>query len=106
MKYLAAYALVALNNDKPSQADVEKVLKAAGVAADKERLKDLFAQLEGKNIQTLMAEGASKLQTLGGGAAAAPAAAAGAAAAPKKEEKKKEAPPPEEDEDMGLGLFD
>ena len=118
MQYVAAYALVALSNPTPSEADVTAVLKAAGVEADKARLSALFAELKGKSVDSLIAEGSSKLQTLGGGggggaaapaaaAAAAPAAAApGKAAAAAPAAKKAKAPEPEEDDDMGLGLFD
>ena len=113
MKYLAAYALVALNGATPTEADVTAVLKAAGVEADKARITALFAELKGKDIAALIAEGSKKLQTLGGGGggaaapavAAAPAADAKAAPAAAKGKKAPE-PEPAEDDDMGLGLFD
>lgn len=72
------------------------------------------SELEGKDINELIAEGSQKLASVpsGGGAAAGGAAAGGAAAggaaAPAEEEKKeeKEEEKEESDEDMGFGLFD
>ena len=101
MKYLAAYALANLSGNAPTKADVEAVLKAAGVAIDKSRVDALFASFEGKSFDEVSAEGKKKL--VGSGAApkagAAPAAAAKAApaAAAVVEE--------EEDDEMGLDLF-
>jgi large subunit ribosomal protein LP2 len=102
MKYLAAYALVQLSGNAPTKADVEAVLKAAGVAVDKSRIEDLFSNFEGKNFDEVAAEGKKKLVGSGAPAAAgkaAPAAAAKAApvAAAVVEE--------EEDDAMGLDLF-
>ncbi|KAF7159229.1 hypothetical protein CNMCM5623_004501 [Aspergillus felis] len=110
MKHLAAYLLLALaGNTSPSAEDVKAVLSSVGIDADEERLNKLIAELEGKDLQELIAEGSTKLASVpsGGAAAAAPAAggaaAGGAAAAPaeEKEEEKEES-----DEDMGFGLFD
>ncbi|CAD2217889.1 large subunit ribosomal protein LP2 [Angomonas deanei] len=106
MKYIAAYALVSLGGKTPSKADVEAVLKAAGSPVDSARVDALFAQVEGKNIEELAAEGKSKL--VGGassGAAPAAAAATGAAAAAAPAADAKE-PEEEGDDDMGFGLFD
>eukprot|EP00331_Platyophrya_macrostoma_P026417 CAMPEP_0176435854 /NCGR_PEP_ID=MMETSP0127-20121128/17590_1 /TAXON_ID=938130 /ORGANISM="Platyophrya macrostoma, Strain WH" /LENGTH=102 /DNA_ID=CAMNT_0017819001 /DNA_START=40 /DNA_END=348 /DNA_ORIENTATION=- len=101
MKYLAAYALVQLSGKAPTKADVEKVLKAAGVAVDAARVDELFTNFEGKNFEEVAAEGKKKLVGSAAPAAAAPAAsaapAAKAAAAP--------APVEEEDDDMGMDLF-
>ncbi|GAD92668.1 60S acidic ribosomal protein P2 [Paecilomyces variotii No. 5] len=108
MKHLAAYLLLGLaGNTAPSAEDVKAVLSSVGIDADEERLNKLIAELEGKDIQELIAEGTTKLASVpsgGAGAAAAPAAAGGAAAEEKKEEKEEEKE--ESDEDMGFGLFD
>ncbi|PGH37010.1 60S acidic ribosomal protein P2 [[Emmonsia] crescens] len=111
MKHLAAYLLLGLGgNTSPSAADIKSVLGAVGIDADDERLEKLIAELEGKNLSELIAEGSTKLASVpSGGAASAPAAggaAAGgeAAAAEKVEEKEEEKE--ESDEDMGFGLFD
>ncbi|GKZ16578.1 60S acidic ribosomal protein P2 [Aspergillus brasiliensis] len=109
MKYLAAYLLLALaGNATPSAEDIKSVLSSVGIDADEERLQKLIAELEGKDIQELVAEGSKKLASVpSGGAAAAPAAAAaGGAAAEAPAEEKKEEAAEESDEDMGFGLFD
>ncbi|KIK60342.1 hypothetical protein GYMLUDRAFT_59488 [Collybiopsis luxurians FD-317 M1] len=112
MRYIAAYLLLQIGgNSSPSKKDIKKVLSAVGIESDDERLDKLLSELEDKDINTLIAEGSSKLSSVpsGGGAAAAggaaPAAAGGAAEAPKEEEKKEEEKE-ESDDDMGFGLFD
>ncbi|CRG92183.1 hypothetical protein PISL3812_09239 [Talaromyces islandicus] len=111
MKHLAAYLLLGLaGNTSPSAADIKGVLESVGIDADEDRLNTLLSELEGKDIQELIAEGTSKLASVpsggaGGAAPAAGGAAAGGAAeaAPEKEAEKEEE---ESDEDMGFGLFD
>jgi large subunit ribosomal protein LP2 len=104
VKYLAAYALVALSGAAPTKDAVKAVLKAGNVAVDEARLTELFAQFEGKNFADVIEAGKKKISVGGASAGAAPAAAAAAPAAGKKEEKKVEEE--EEDGDMGFGLFD
>ncbi|KZZ89814.1 Ribosomal protein 60S [Ascosphaera apis ARSEF 7405] len=110
MKHLAAYLLLKqAGNAEPSAEDIKTVLSSVGIDADQERLDKLIAEVQGKNIDELVAAGSEKLASVpagGAAAAAAPAAAAGAAAeaAPAAEEKKEEEE--ESDEDMGFGLFD
>ncbi|KAI4211257.1 MAG: hypothetical protein LQ351_005941 [Letrouitia transgressa] len=113
MKHLAAYLLLTLGgNDSPSADDVKGVLGSVGIEADDDRLDKLISELEGKNIQELIAEGSSKLASVpsgggGGGGGAGPAATGGGDAAPAAEEKPaKEEEKEESDEDMGFGLFD
>ncbi|KAI0675541.1 60s acidic ribosomal protein-domain-containing protein [Trametes maxima] len=111
MRHLAAYLLLQIGgNASPSAADIKKVLGAVGIEADDERLEKLIAELEGKDVNALIAEGSSKLASVpsGGAVAASGGAAAGAPAAAaeeKKEEEKKEEKE-ESDDDMGFGLFD
>ncbi|KAL9100447.1 MAG: hypothetical protein Q9187_009362 [Circinaria calcarea] len=112
MKHLAAYLLLGLGgNTSPSAEDVKEVLESVGIDADEDRLEQLIKELDGKDLQTLISEGSSKLASVpsggSGGGGAAPAAG-GAAAAPEeaKEEEKKEEEKEESDEDMGFGLFD
>ncbi|KXX76859.1 hypothetical protein MMYC01_206726 [Madurella mycetomatis] len=110
MKHLAAYLLLGLGgNASPSAADIKALLESVGIEADDERLEKLLSELDGKDINELIAEGSTKLASVpsggGGGAAAAGGAAAGGGAeAPKEEEKEEEKE--ESDEDMGFGLFD
>ncbi|KAJ1858345.1 60S acidic ribosomal protein P2 [Coemansia sp. RSA 1822] len=106
MRYIAAYLLLQLANAEatPSASDITKVVSAAGVEVDSERIEKLFAALEGKNIEEVIAEGKSKLASVPSGGAAPAAAAAGSAApaaAAAAEESEEES-----DEDMGMGLFD
>ncbi|KIY70323.1 ribosomal protein 60S [Cylindrobasidium torrendii FP15055 ss-10] len=111
MRYIAAYLLLqTAGNASPSAADIKKVLSAGGVEVDEERLSSLISELEGKDINTLITEGNSKLASVpsgGGGGGAAPAAGGAApAAAAEKVEEKKEEEKEESDDDMGFGLFD
>ncbi|KAI0521360.1 60s acidic ribosomal protein-domain-containing protein [Xylaria bambusicola] len=96
MKHLAAYLLLGLaGNSSPSASDIKKVLDSVGIEADDERLESLISELEGKDVNELIAEGSSKLASVpsggaGGAPAAGGAAAGGAAAAEEKAEEKEE----------------
>jgi large subunit ribosomal protein LP2 len=104
MKYIAAYALCVLGgNAAPKAADIEKVLKEAGIKSEADHVARVITALAGKPFHELVKNGTAKLGAMGT-AVAAPAAgkAAPVAAAPAKKE---EAPKEEEaDVDMG-GLF-
>lgn len=115
MKLVAAYLLAALNGKQPDEKAVLAILSSVGIEGDAAQVKKLVEELNGKNLDEIIAKGQAKLSTV---SAAAPAPAAGGAApakgddkkpagkpAEKKEEKKKE-PEPEPEEDMGFGLFD
>merc|ERR1711872_281477 len=113
MRYVAAYLLAAPGgNSSPSAADLEKILSSVGIEAEDDRIKKVISELNGKDIETLIAEGSKKLASVPAGGApaaggAAPAAGGGAGEAPAAEAKKEE--PEEEsgsDDDMGFGLFD
>ncbi|CAL8582787.1 60S acidic ribosomal protein P2 [Xanthoria parietina] len=114
MKHLAAYLLLGLGgNTSPSAEDVKGVLSSVGIDADSDRLDKLIKELEGKDLQELIAEGSQKLASVpsgggggGGGAAPAAGAAAGGAAAEEKAPEKEPEKEEESDEDMGFGLFD
>lgn len=117
MRIVAAYLLASLAGKKaPDEAAINKILGSVGIEADAARVKQLIAELQGKNLADVIAAGTAKLSSVpsGGAAAAAPAAAPAAAGKEekggKKEEKKeakKEEPKEEEEEgDMGFGLFD
>ncbi|OTA54352.1 ribosomal protein 60S [Hypoxylon sp. EC38] len=111
MKHLAAYLLLGLaGNTSPSASDVKEVLESVGIEADDERLEKLLSELNGKDINELIAEGSSKLASVpsggAGGAPAAGGAAAGGAAAAEEKAEEKEEEKEESDEDMGFGLFD
>ena len=100
MKHIAAYALLVLGgNESPSAADIEKLLKEAGVKADSEEIETMLSKFDGKKFHELVSGGLAKFATMGSAAPAAAAATTAADAAP-VEEKKEEV----EDVDMG-GLF-
>ncbi|PKI83924.1 60s acidic ribosomal protein P2 [Malassezia vespertilionis] len=109
MKLIAAYLLLSLAKENPSAEDIRSLLSSVGIEADNERLDKLVSELEGKDINEIIAEGSQKLASVPTGGAAPAAAAAGAAvagndAAPAAEEKAEEKE--ESDDDMGFGLFD
>mmetsp|Transcript_18908 Transcript_18908/g.13723 ORF Transcript_18908/g.13723 Transcript_18908/m.13723 type:complete len:119 (+) Transcript_18908:67-423(+) len=95
MRHLAAYLLLKVGgNENPTAEDIKTLLGLVGVDGEEERLTQLLADLEGKDVAELIAAGQERLVKAGGAAAAAagPAAGAGPAAAdeaPKKEEKPK-----------------
>ncbi|XP_037373248.1 60S acidic ribosomal protein P2 isoform X2 [Talpa occidentalis] len=114
MRYVASYLLAALGgNASPSAKDIKKILDSVGIEADDDRLNKVISELNGKNIEDVIAQGIGKLASVPAGGAvavsaaqgsAAPAAGAAPAAEEKKDEKKEESE--ESDDDMGFGLFD
>ena len=49
MKYIAAYALVVLGGKaEPTSADIEKVLKEAGIKSEADHTEKIIAALKGK----------------------------------------------------------
>ncbi|XP_051559045.1 60S acidic ribosomal protein P2-like isoform X9 [Myxocyprinus asiaticus] len=114
MRYVAAYLLAALGGkESPSTGDIKKILESVGIEADNTRMDRVVSELNGKNVEEVIAQGFSKLASVpSGGAVAVSSSAAptagGSTAAPaveeKKEEKKEESE--ESDDDMGFGLFD
>ncbi|KAK4336782.1 hypothetical protein RND71_043990 [Anisodus tanguticus] len=106
MRYLAAYLLLRLgNNSSPSLDDVKKVLGSVGVDVDDAKAQRVIKELNGKNIEEVIAEGTKKLATVPSGGGAAPAAASAAAPASasndsKKDAKKEEAAEESEEDDM------
>lgn len=109
MRHLAAYLLlVASGVAAPTEADITKVLSSVGIEVDQERLTQMMTELEGKDLNELIATGEKKLCKGGAVAAAgaAPAAAAGGAAAPA--EAAAPAKPKEEEVDAlegGMDMF-
>nr|ODO03843.1 60S acidic ribosomal protein P2 [Cryptococcus depauperatus CBS 7855] len=111
MKLIAAYLLLQQGgNASPSAADIKALLETVGIEAEEDRLSKLISELEGKDVNELIAEGSSKLASVpsGGAAPAASAggAAAGGAAAEAAPVEEKEEAKEESDDDMGFGLFD
>jgi large subunit ribosomal protein LP2 len=58
MRYVAAYLLAVLGgNNQPSEADIKKILSSVGIDADSAQLKKVVSELNGKNIEEVLAEG-------------------------------------------------
>ena len=89
MEYVYTAMLLHSAGTKVDAKSVEKVLKAAGIKADKSRAEALVASLEGVDIEEAMAT-----------AAAAPSAGAAPAAAASSEEAPAEAEAEEEEEEV------
>merc|ERR1712110_1100498 len=106
MKYVAAYLLAAQSGSAPSKAAVTKILESIGADIEAEKFDKVFAELDGKNVDEVIAEGMDLLASVpsGGAAPAAGAAAAAGDAAPAAEEKKQSSEE-ESDSDMGFDLF-
>ena len=111
MRYVASYLLAALGgNSSPSAKNIKKILDTVGIEADDNRLNKVITELNGKNIEDVIAQGIGKLVSVpvGGAVAvsaapgpAAPAVGSAPAAADEKEEESEES-----EDDMGFGLFD
>ena len=107
MRHVAAYLLANLGGkEQPEASDLKNILSSVGIDADSARLEALLAELSGKDINTVISEGLSKLASVpsGGAAVASSSGAASGSTAAKVEEKVEEQE--ESDEDMGFGLFD
>jgi len=105
MEYVYSAMLLHSAGQKITEANVKKVLEAAGVKPDSARIKALTASLEGVNIDE-----AIKTAAVPTVAAPAPSAAAKGEAPTegkpeeKKEEKKKKAEPEVSEEEAAAGL--
>ncbi len=100
MEYIYSAMLLHKAGQPINEANVTKVLTAAGVKVDANRVKAVVAAVEGLNIE----EAIKKAATVAAPAAAAPAAHGGHAGAEKKEEKKEEKKSAEEAA-AGLGAL-
>jgi len=101
MKHIAAYALLVLGGNKaPTAADVEKVLKEAGVKGDADKAAKVVAACAGKEFHTLVAEGLKSMSSMGG-SSSAPVAAVSAAPAKAAEKVVEVVKEEEVDVDMG-----
>ena len=102
---IAALVLCKLGGKSGSADDIKAVLEAAGVAVNEEELAKLCGDVEGKDLNALLAAGAEKIKDVpfgGGGGGGGPAAAAGGGAA--AEEAKPEEKEEEEEMDLGGGI--
>eukprot|EP00594_Rhizosolenia_setigera_P002533 CAMPEP_0178947044 /NCGR_PEP_ID=MMETSP0789-20121207/4620_1 /TAXON_ID=3005 /ORGANISM="Rhizosolenia setigera, Strain CCMP 1694" /LENGTH=114 /DNA_ID=CAMNT_0020627099 /DNA_START=109 /DNA_END=453 /DNA_ORIENTATION=- len=99
MQEIAAYLLLKLAGKDGSSDEITAVIEAAGGSADESALSTLLGDLEGKDVNELLAAGMDKLKDvkMGGGGGGAGGAAGGDAAEEEEEEEKVE----EEEIDMG-----
>lgn len=99
MQEIAAFMLLKIAGKAGSAAEVTAVIEAAGGTANEESLKTLLADLEGKDVNDLLAAGMEKLKDvpMGGGGGGGGGGDGAAAAEEEKVEEKVE----EEEMDMG-----
>jgi large subunit ribosomal protein LP2 len=103
MKEMAAYLMLVLGgNESPTADDVTKALSSVGVEPDSAQLSSLISELEGKDLNEVLASGTELLAKFGsgggggggGGGGDGGGGGGGAAAAVKEvEEEVEEAPP-------------
>ena len=68
MKYLATYLLLKLGGkDHPSKEDITQALATVGIDADVSDIDKLLAELEGKDLDEMIAQGRTMLATFGTG---------------------------------------
>ncbi|XP_021258062.1 60S acidic ribosomal protein P2 isoform X2 [Numida meleagris] len=57
MRYVAAYLLAVLGgNESPTSKDLKKILDSVGIETDDERLNKVISELNGKNIEDVIAQ--------------------------------------------------
>ena len=67
MKYLATYLLLKLGGkEHPSKEDIMEALEKVGIDAESEDIDKLLAELEGKDLNEMIAQGNTMLATFGG----------------------------------------
>jgi len=103
MEYVYTAMLLHSAGAKVDAKSVEKVLKAAGIKADKSRAEALVASLEGVDIEEAMATAAVAAPAAGAAPAAAAASSEEAPAEAEAEEEEEEVS--EEDAVSGLGAL-
>ena len=103
MEYVYTAMLLHSAGTEVSAKSVEKVLKAAGVKADKSRAEALVASLDGVDIEEAMATAAVAAPAASGAAPAAAAAASSEEAPAEEAEEEEEVS--EEDAVSGLGAL-
>ena len=63
MRYVAAYLLAVLGgNTSPSADDIKKILSSVGIDATDENVKKVISELNGKNLEEVMAAGTFPIQ--------------------------------------------
>uniref|UniRef100_A0A6S8YTR9 60S acidic ribosomal protein P2 n=1 Tax=Ditylum brightwellii TaxID=49249 RepID=A0A6S8YTR9_9STRA len=104
MLEIAALMLCKIGGKDGSADEIKAVIEAAGGSADEDALTKLLGDVDGKDINELLAAGMDKLKDVpmgGGGGGGGGGAAAGGDAAAVEEEKEEEE---EEEADIGGGM--
>ncbi|CAO2606204.1 60S acidic ribosomal protein P2 [Lemmus lemmus] len=108
MHYIASICLPSWGNSSPSAKDIKKILDSVGIEADDGRLNKVICELNGRNIEDVIAQGAACWWGCGCFCClwlcSSCCWSCPTAAEEKKDEKKEESE--ELDDDMGFGLFD
>merc|ERR1711982_306708 len=106
MKHIAAYLLLVLGgNESPTADDVSKALEEVGIESDSERLNQLISELEGKDLNELMASGKEMLAKFGGGGGGGGAGGGGGDEAEEEEEEEVKEEEEEIDFSGGMDMF-
>lgn len=106
MKYLATYLLLKLGgNDHPSKEDLIKALAAVGIEADESDIEKMMEELQGKDLDEMIAQGTTMLATFGGGGNANGSSEAEKIGEDKANEDPGEEPPEDAPNIGGGGLF-
>ena len=105
MEYVYTAMLLHSAGTEVNAKSVEKVLKAAGVKAEKSRAEALVASLEGVDIEEAMATAAVAAPAAAGAAPTAAAASSDEAPAEAEAEEEEEEEVSEEDAVSGLGAL-
>jgi large subunit ribosomal protein LP2 len=99
MKTISAYMLLVLGgNEAPTAADITTLLEKVGAEADSADAERVVKALAGKDLDELIAEGTSKLISLGGSGGGGGGGAGGAGGEAQEAEK-----PAEEEEEVDVG---
>ena len=67
MRYVAAALLAALGGGDFSEASIKKILSSVGVEADAEKMALVVKELNGKNLEEVIAAGTAKLGSMPSG---------------------------------------
>lgn len=103
MKHVAAYLMLVLGgNSSPTADDVSSALSSVGIESDTDSLSKLIAELEGKDLNEVLAAGKDMLAQFGGGGGSG--GAGGAAGGDEAGAEKEEEAPEEEEMDLGGGM--
>ncbi|XP_034628421.1 60S acidic ribosomal protein P2-like [Trachemys scripta elegans] len=102
-RYITLLAVLG-GNKSPTSKNLKKILNRVDIETD-ERLNKVIGELNGKNIEDVIAQGNSKLASMPAGGAVAVSAGPGSAA-PAEEKKEQKEESEKSDDDMGFGLFD